>query len=198
MSRNFFNRAASDWDQRVKHDHRKIKETISSLPELDFECNQILDVGSGTGVLVPFLKGRYGCEAVITEFDYAREMIKRAEEKYKSYSNINFIVGDFYTYPLQEEYYSLVICYSVFPHFADKKQVLKNSYSCLKKAGLLVIFHSESREAINEMHHSKKCQLPEEAILPPADEVAGMARDMGFKVITEIDNSQKYLLVLQK
>ena len=197
MSKSFFNNAASGWDEKVEHDARKIKKVISRLPEPEITPLRILDAGSGTGVLVPFLRERYpGAE--ITELDYAREMIKQAKRKFSGLEKIKFIVGDIYTYPLPEDYFSMIICYSVFPHFLEKKKVLKRFKTLLDKTGILVIFHSESRQAINEMHHNHQGKLPEETWLPSVEKVAGLAGEIGYEIIRTVDNQEQYLLVLKQ
>ena len=54
MSKEFFNQKAEVWDEMADHNSDKISQVVRELP--DFDNPEILDVGSGTGVMVPFLK----------------------------------------------------------------------------------------------------------------------------------------------
>lgn len=49
---NFFNSIAKDWDNIIKVDETKINYLLSQIDIK--EDDYILDVGTGTGVLIPF------------------------------------------------------------------------------------------------------------------------------------------------
>lgn len=196
MSREYFNKMAAGWDERVNHNQKKIKNVIKGLPgfQNSRQNPRILDVGSGTGILLPLLVERYGEQAEITALDYAEEMIEVSREKHSEFGNINYIAGDIYTHPLPEGYYNLIICYSVFPHFQDKQAVLIRLKRLLAVEGYLIIYHSQSRKKINNMHGN--IDEVNEDHLPPADKLGEMAGKLGFEVVDIIDNKQEYLLKL--
>lgn len=52
----FFNSVANDWDNMIKVDERKINYLLDKLSI--HQEDKILDVGTGTGVLIPFLYER--------------------------------------------------------------------------------------------------------------------------------------------
>ncbi|AZR72247.1 hypothetical protein BBF96_01845 [Anoxybacter fermentans] len=193
MSREFFNQKAEKWDQIVNHDSIKIRKVLDGLP--DIVNPEILDVGSGTGVLIPFLKERYGERVRITAIDFAEKMIEVSKKKHRDYSNIEFIVGDIYSYPLTERKYDLILCYSVFPHLKDKEGILRRFGLLLKHGGWLVIFHSESRENINNLHHKAGKEVKED-YLPPADQVVKMAEKFGYNAKRVVDDDRMYLVEL--
>lgn len=195
MSREFFNSRAEDWDQIVYHDSDKVKRTITGLPLVDNP--RILDVGSGTGVLIPFLEDRYNSNVEIYALDYAEKMLEVSREKHKKNGNIKYITGDIYEYPFEEEYFNVVICYSVFPHLVDKKSILEKFKVILKPGGILVIFHSQSRDAINTMHKGAGKEVETDR-LPEAKKVVEIAENVGFQVIKVIDNQEMYLVKLKK
>ncbi|MCK4258589.1 MAG: class I SAM-dependent methyltransferase [Halanaerobiales bacterium] len=193
MSREFFNNKAEEWDKIVNHDCTKIKKVISELPDLDSPT--ILDVGSGTGIMIPFLHEKFGDVAQINAIDFAEKMIQVSQRKHEHYENVKFVVGDVYTYPFYDEKFDLIVCYSVFPHFYDKGKILARFRELLKKDGMLVIFHSQSREAINNLHKKAGEEVKEDR-LPPADQVAELASNMGYIIKGIVDDNQMYLLKL--
>ena len=194
MSREFFNQIAEKWDEETEHDARIIAGVIDMLP--NYSDPQILDVGAGTGVLIPFLKDKFGNGGKIVELDYAEGMIARAKTKYQSNPEIEFVVKDIlsYEYPHKVE---VIICYSVFPHFQDKAGVLNKLKQGLAAEGRLLIFHSDSREKINAIHQKQKDPAVAEDHLPPAIAVSKQAREAGLKEVAREDSQEAYLLIFQ-
>jgi demethylmenaquinone methyltransferase/2-methoxy-6-polyprenyl-1,4-benzoquinol methylase len=186
---------AEKWDEITDHDDNIIKNVIETLPDLSQPS--ILDIGAGTGVMVPFLKERYGEKAKITEIDFAEEMIQVSRKKHKAYKNIEFVVGDIYDYPLPEAGYDLIVCFSVFPHFPDKELILERCKKLLKNKGVLLIFHSQSRSEINRMHKKAGKEVSSDR-LPPAGQVVVQAVGLDYSLNKSIDNSQLYLLQFVK
>ncbi len=153
----------------------------------DIDKPKVLDVGSGTGILVPFIQAKYGREVgevEITELDFSREMMAEARAKFQSSEgisegitdeNIRFEVEDImnFAYPHR---YDIILCYSVFPHFDDKEKALNKLREGLKPEGLLVIFHSSSREEINEMHQSLTDAPVKNDYLPSPEKITEMAQ----------------------
>ncbi len=195
MSKKFFNEKAKDWDNIVQHDSEKIKEVISNI-EID-NSPDILDVGSGTGVLIPYLINKFGNTSKITAVDFAENMITVSREKHKQYKNIDYLVGDIYSLQLAKNTYDLILCYSVFPHFTDKVGILKKFKYCLKDNGIVIIFHSQSREAINNLHKTAGAEV-ERDNLPSGVEVANMAKEIGYEVVQVIDNDQLYVVKIRR
>ena len=195
MSKEFFNHKSEKWDDITDHDSNIIREVVGGFPDLSNPA--ILDVGAGTGVMVPFLKDKYGEKAKITELDFAEKMIKVNQRKHANLTNIEYVVGDIYDYPVPTNKYDLIVCYSVFPHFSDKKKVLKKFHKLLREAGSLIIFHSQSRQEINNMHKTAGKEVSTDR-LPSAGEVVGRAVKLGYQLVKAKDDNRIYLLQFKK
>ncbi|AYO31212.1 class I SAM-dependent methyltransferase [Biomaibacter acetigenes] len=194
--RDFFNNLASEWDNKVRHDPTKLAEIIN-LINLS-EGASVLDVGCGTGVLVPYIIEKIGYSGRIVGLDIAEKMLERAREKFpeRNFPNVDFIVGDIMNYNSQVSF-DYIMCYSSFPHFPDKKRSIKKMASLLNPKGKLIICHSESREKINSLHQSLDKSVSSD-ILPSGMQVSAYMQSAGLKVETVIDDEEKYVIIGNK
>ncbi|WP_315118961.1 class I SAM-dependent methyltransferase [uncultured Clostridium sp.] len=182
--REFFNNLASKWDEICNHDDKKLRE-IMKLSKMR-ENSKVLDVGTGTGVLVKYLL-EYSPIA-IKAVDLSENMIEVARNKYNN-DNVEFIVKDIMDF--QEGNFNYIFLYSVYPHFMDKDELFGHLYKLLKVDGKIVIAHSESKEKINNIH--KKSDTVKEHMLP-AVEVTSNIMSKYFKVEEAIDNENMYYI----
>jgi ubiquinone/menaquinone biosynthesis C-methylase UbiE len=90
----FFDRLAGDWDESTDHHPSKL-ERIARLLRLE-PGDTVLDVGCGTGVMVPYLLERVGENGRIVAVDISPRMIEVARRKFPpaEYPNVKFIVAD--------------------------------------------------------------------------------------------------------
>jgi ubiquinone/menaquinone biosynthesis C-methylase UbiE len=193
--REYFNRLAAKWDLMAT------EETKTRLPSMIGALgikpgDTILDVGGGTGILVPLLCKVAGNNSKIISLDIAEEMLKRARNN--SYAaNIHYIHADVAAIPLASAVFDLVICYSCFPHFPDKTRALEEMARVLRSGGRLVICHTASRHEINELHKSigdviGKDTIPDEATM------RRILAASGLKKVKIQDEAQRYLAIAAK
>ncbi len=193
LNRNFFNSKAEEWDNLVRHSPEKIHYLLSKLSLKPGAS--VLDVGTGTGVLLSYLLQLVGEEGHITAIDVAEKMIEKAKEKFP-YPCIHFVTGDITVTPFPPQSFDAVVCYSVFPHFVDPAQTLQTIKEYLKEGGLLFICHSESRETINKRHKELGRSLISHG-LPPVEDLEALLTKVGFTVIDKEDNEDLYYVLGQ-
>ncbi|TYP58537.1 class I SAM-dependent DNA methyltransferase [Thermosediminibacter litoriperuensis] len=191
--RRFFNDLAPEWDGKVNHSPEKIRfilKLTGIAPGF-----KILDVGCGTGVLIPYLIEKIGPSGEITGIDIAEKMLERAREKFQEalFPNVKFAHGDIMNFESPDKF-DAIIFYSVFPHIEDKPKCIKKTASLLNPGGKLTICHSESREKINALHRSAGSPVFHH-LLPPADAVASYMKQAGLEVIHSIDNDDVYAVI---
>lgn len=189
----FFNERAENWDEISRNDMTKVDILTRLL--LIQEHDTVLDVGTGTGVLLPVLS-RYTGGKNITAIDIAEDMIRVARRKFEGLG-CSFILGDAVTHPFRPESFDVISCYSVFPHIDDKPRMIKNLMTALKTGGLLAILHSCSKERINGVHVHAHHDVSMDS-LPPAGMVADLMRKLGMKLEVVIDNSEMYAVCARR
>lgn len=187
----FFNSVAYNWDKMCNHDMKKI-EYILDLMEIR-EGSHVLDVGTGTGILIPSLSKRVTNSGHIKGVDIAEKMIEVAKQK-NSYENVVFECKDILEYKGDEAYYNHVICYSMFPHFKNKEEAIKSLSKKLKAGGKLTICHSQSREAINNLH-KRADEVVKEDNLPTLEIIKQYFFAANLKTIKEIDSEEIFVVI---
>ncbi len=190
MSREFFNERAAIWDQNIaEKDERKL---VDMARRLDIgQGARVLDVGTGTGVFLPFLLQKVGERGSIIALDFAEEMLRRAKEKFRDHANIEYMTADIAGAPFLSSYFDVVVCYSVFPHFQDKLCVLRQIYRVLRSGGRVFICHTSGRHIINEIHRGIPAVCHD--TLPGKVEMQELLAAAGFNDITVVDARDSYL-----
>lgn len=194
MSKDFFNSRAAIWDEKAAEKDTSRLEAVAS--RLDIKPGAVvLDVGTGTGVFIPFLLKKIGDKGKLVCLDFAEEMLKIAQAK-NFCGDITYVCADIENCRIPEKSFDAVVCYSVFPHFHDKLKVLKKINHLLKENRKLFICHTSSRQTINEIHRS----LPEVSghLLPRNEEMRRMLVAAGFKDISIADGKDDYLVSARK
>jgi demethylmenaquinone methyltransferase/2-methoxy-6-polyprenyl-1,4-benzoquinol methylase len=192
--RDFFNAMADTWDTRCRHDHDRINEILELLPLRMGDA--VLDVGAGTGILIPFLLERIGDRGTITAIDMAEKMIRIAEKKF-NHQQVRFMADDVLSAELQLPRFDVILCYSVFPHFDDKQAAVAKLSRRLNPGGILAICHSEGRDDINSLHKSISPAVDHDH-LPPAGEIAECLAAAGCEIVTLLDTAWLFVVAGRK
>jgi hypothetical protein len=96
--RKYFNEKAAHWDQMVEDKTLQGLDLIIKGLEIK-PGSVVLDVGTGTGILIPFLQEAVGDSGSIVALDLAEEMLKRAKEKHGE--QVRYVQGDIVNTPLR-------------------------------------------------------------------------------------------------
>ena len=194
MLREYFNSRADIWDENIAE---KDTDKLTKMAErLGLKMGSvILDVGTGTGIFLPYLLKKIGTNGKIIALDLAEEMLAKARTKYAD-EYIEFLHADIMEVPIYEEMFDAVVCYSSFPHFRDKNKALTAMKRVIKTGGRIFICHTSSRDHINGIHAT----LPGMAndLLPSPDEMRILLSDAGFTVVKIEEDSESYLAVGEK
>ena len=193
MSRKaYFNKIAENWDEKFC-----TPELIAFLkrlvPNFGLKLGQkILDVGTGTGVLIPLLCKAVGTTGSITAIDYAENMVKACRSKYSHIRNVAIKLQDVEELDIPSESFDAITCLGLFPHLEDKAKALNNMYRALKPGGKLIIAHALSSNELRD-HHSSASPVVIHDVLPERSEMRRLLKSARFVDIHIKDESGCYL-----
>jgi len=198
MSRKaYFNEQASSWDERF---------CIPSLPsflerlvpQFGLEAGQnILDVGTGTGVLIPYLINAVGPAGSVTAIDYSENMVQMCKTKHSHLKNVSVMLQDIEEDAFPTESFDAIICFGLFPHLENKEKALQNMNHILKPGGTLIIAHALSSEEL-KAHHNNASSAVVHDILPEETEIIQLLEQTGFAEIRIKDDPGCYLCIAYK
>jgi demethylmenaquinone methyltransferase/2-methoxy-6-polyprenyl-1,4-benzoquinol methylase len=193
--RDFFNERAEKWDKITIHNLEKV-QYIADLLEIKSN-DKILDVGTGTGIMIPFYE-KYLVDGSVVAVDYSERMIEVAKSKYpkKQHPLVSFLVSDVYDLNFESQF-DLVVCYSCFPHFVDQPLAIQTCCKALKKGGRLVVAHSDSAKKINGVHMEGGVEI-ENDFLPSMEHLKKMLNESGLSVTFERDDESYFICIAKK
>lgn len=194
LKRAFFDQRAPTWDETVAE--KDISRLRRMAERLDIRPGAtVLDVGTGTGIFLPFILSQAGAKGQVIALDFAGAMLRLARSK--GYNrNVDYLCADVSGIPLAAQAFDNVVCYSSFPHFPDKIKALAEMGRVLKSGGRLSVCHTSGRAWINRIHR----QIPavRNDIIPDADEMRGLLSAAGFTDIAIADEAESYLVSARK
>jgi ubiquinone/menaquinone biosynthesis C-methylase UbiE len=188
----FFDSYADRWDGMERDDiyvllDRVVRES-GIAPGMD-----ILDVGTGTGVIIPCLLKAMNDTGSIKAIDISQGMLKVARAKGFPHC-VKFHLSDIEDYECPDRSYDRVICNAVFPHFFNKDAALRRIKKLLRPGGFIVISHPTGREAVNRVHRGAGAVVTEDMV-PDADEMWSMLKKAGYVDISVTDEPEFYLAI---
>lgn len=154
------------------------------------EGASVLDVGSGTGILVPLIH-RYR-PARIYACDLSEAMLRRLGE---NYAYAETILADVRDLKLPDGSLDTVFVNACYPNIADKLTAFSNIGRMLKPGGLLVISHPLGKSFIEVIR--KRTSFPLDDFPERAEAETALAA-FGFSIKSFLDEPELYILVAAK
>jgi len=153
LVREFFDTHAKGWNDRcyTAEQQARIPGIIANLninPD-----NTILDIGSGSGILIPYLQQIVTKSGCIIELDISSNMLREARKAHGN-QGIEYLQAGVETLPLKTNSVDCAVCFSVFPHFEDKQHALTELRRIIRKDGSLYILHLEGSVSLNACHRT--------------------------------------------
>ena len=193
----FFNELACDWDAKFANTVTDdfLRAIVSKLQLASGQ--KVLDVGTGTGILVPTLSKAVGFSGLVVAVDFAEKMIQECSRKHANLSNVRIELGNVEELDYQSGFFDAVTCFGIFPHIVNKEKALARINRVLKVSGKLMIAHALGSQELNEMHHKEASVIAHDR-LPSRTEMMKVLRGNGFSVKYFEDEPRIYLCIATK
>jgi ubiquinone/menaquinone biosynthesis C-methylase UbiE len=185
----YFDSLADRWDRIAVHPAERVERMLDVAGNLS--GLSVLDVGSGTGVLIEPLLERVGPEGGVLALDLSPRMIATSRRAHSA-ANLDFIVADFTAWAPSGRF-DLVVAYSCYPHFLDQGAFWTASRRCLSQGGRVLVAHIEGRAAINALHGVELGSISRH--LEPVGDLSRIASGFGFETIASRDDDEGYSLL---
>ena len=194
--REFFNTAAVTWDEQYQN--QELTDFLSKLvPTFPLKRGQrVLDVGTGTGILIPFLLEAVGSTGHVTAIDFAEKMVEACKAKYANLPNVNIAVQQVEKLDFPSETFDAVTCFGLFPHLENKQKALSQMNRVLKPGGKLIIAHALSSNELRA-HHRNAAVVAHDA-LPDETEMKQLLEQAGFIEVQITDKPGSYVCMSTK
>ena len=188
---NFFSDISSSWDNQ--HAGREEIERLGLFAG-HFRLQpgeRVLDVGCGSGRLIPLICEKIGPNGSLVELDFAPGMLDIGRGK-RNGGNVTFMLGDAHAMPLPSKDFDKVIALALLPHLDDKASALKEFHRVLKPGGLLVIAHQMGRETLDRLH-GQSSEPVRRDLLPKKPVLESLLAEAGFSGVKILDEPEQYV-----
>ncbi|HOQ33064.1 MAG TPA: methyltransferase domain-containing protein [Candidatus Hydrogenedens sp.] len=189
----FFNNHAPNWDSYKTKEELQAIENLLSLVNIP-QNSIIIDIGCGTGILVPYLLKHIKNSGLIIETDLSPQMIQYGKNKFKNNSYTAWLIADAHDLPVKDHSVNAIICFSVFPHLINQQKAMIEHARILAPNGIWVLCHTKPRREINKFHKNLG-GIVGNHIIPDKKTILNMLKQAQLKLQYFQDNSNGYLLI---
>ena len=173
-----FSAAAETYDRHARPQQALAESVVSMLPETHPE--QILELGSGTGLLTRLLTERFP-DVRIDALDVAEQMVAHSRAAFHRFPQINWIVGDAQTY-WGDDRYPLIVSSSALHWVNDLRATFENIFQSLEPGGIFAL-GMMLQGTLKELHNLRIEIAPEKTprqSLPTYEETKACLQSTGF------------------
>jgi ubiquinone/menaquinone biosynthesis C-methylase UbiE len=194
--RTFFDRHAASWDDRFRSAEKRARlaELVDTFGLT--AGNTVLDVGTGTGVLLPFVRETIGRNGRLAAMDFSFKMLQHAAERQKA-ADAALFNASVESIPFCSGQFDCVTCFAAFPHFPDKGKALLEMVRILRPEGKLAIAHLKSAEEINQMHGQIGGAVARDQ-LPEPETLRLLMKDSGLSDISMVNEPGRFIALGRK
>lgn len=147
----FFDGRADAWEETCYPP--PVRERLEALiPEFGVRPGErVLDMGTGPGVLIPYLRERIGPEGRLWAMDISFRMIQQARRKTTGARDLA-LQADAHRLPFTSGVFDRIVCFAAFPHFHDPAAALGEMARVVRTGGAVIVAHLMSRKELAAHH----------------------------------------------
>ncbi len=187
----FFENLALEWDSSQPPNREQVlSNLVAPFDSPLCTCSTILEVGTGTGALIPILKKRYPASHLVS-VDLAHRMLSKAESRVPGSA---LVQADAHQLPFPDQVFDAIVCHNAFPHFWWPEVALRMFRRVLNPEGVFLILHDLSRSEVNQIHGTAKNPIIHKDLLPDGQSLARTMESIGFSPLLVEDYSDRYVI----
>jgi demethylmenaquinone methyltransferase/2-methoxy-6-polyprenyl-1,4-benzoquinol methylase len=152
----------------------------------------VLEPGCGAGRITALLSDAVGPAGHVIAVDISERMIAAARRNIGA-ANVEFRHGPTEELRLAPQSVDIILCFDVFPHFADAGHALDLFHRWLAADGGLVIAHYPGRHRVNAIHRGAGRAVGADR-LPDEPQIRRLLDAHGFRVGSLTDRADCYFL----
>ncbi|MBU1170827.1 MAG: methyltransferase domain-containing protein [Proteobacteria bacterium] len=189
LQADYFSRVKQVFDPPYPEGVPERLEIIVKAAEIK-TSDTVVDIGSGTGVLIPLIQG-FNPEMIYAN-DLSKSMLSSVKERYQG---VLTILGGIRNLALPDHSVDVFLINACYPNLVDKDRSFKNIARMLKPWGRVIISHPMGRSFTDFL--KREMPFPVDDFPVSLPEAGNLFKPYGFRVRTLIDHENLYLLILE-
>lgn len=153
-------------------------------------ADRVLDVGTGTGVLIPHIQ-RFGVRSIVG-CDLCAAMLAEASRRHP---DVHYWQGDVVELPSGLGCFDVVFFNGMFGNVFDQHETLASISTRLARCGRVLISHPMGAPFVDELRRNDPCMVPHP--LPTQTQVANLIEGLPLELERFHDEAQMYLCLLR-
>lgn len=189
--REFFDDLAPAWEaeHRADTEEARLLRALERIPIAAGE--RVLDVGCGSGRLIPHVRRSVGPAGSIVAADFSSGMLRQAAARAAANGAV-LLQADVHSLPLAAGSFDLIIGLGLFPHLAEPAAALREFRRVLGSGRRIALAHNLGREEVNALHARAGGPIGRD-LLPPPSGMKTLLEAAGFRDIDVIDEPSLYI-----
>lgn len=183
-----FSKEIDTFQQPIPEDVKQRTAYIVACAKLTSH-DRVLDVGTGIGVLIPYIQ-QYGVNYIVG-CDLSPAMLAEAQRRYP---DVYFWCGDVNDIPQTLGPFDVALFNAMFGNVWSQRDTLTNISRQLTQAGRIIISHPMGSAFVRELRRQDRQKVPH--LLPDESQLAELIRDLPLRVTHFQDDELLYLCIL--
>ena len=185
-----FAEKADDFYKPIPDQVEKRLQRIVAMAALS-RGERVLDVGTGTGVLIPHIR-QYGIDEVVG-CDLSAVMLAKAQQQH---DGVTFWLGDVIDLPESLGRFDVVFLNAMFGNVWDQRATLQKVTGMLRTGGRICISHPLGSRFVAELNRGDPRRTPH--LLPNKQRLHVLIPGIPLEVVHYYDEKDFYSLVLRR
>ncbi|MCL9781606.1 class I SAM-dependent methyltransferase [Vibrio sp. S4M6] len=182
-------------ESRPNFTEPRLQKIVSSpkshIAKSPYATYNILDVGTGTGVLIKYIECLFS-NVCIHALDLSSNQLEHVKLQYP---DVEVYLGDISSFINPVEY-DLIYCNACFGNILNQSSALKNMSNMLSGSGLIVISHPLGSAFVENLKNTNNIIVPN--TLPKSiKQVSELIVDTNLSLVELIDNQGLYICILK-